>query len=88
VIATSLVFARGDWSVCLELREHSGSGQDQVRLRHTTRTGRPKHGASTRWASRRPWLTATTPHAGQPTTVGADSTLTTNRSGQRSTCST
>lgn len=58
---------------------HAGSGPDQVRLRHTTRTGRPNDGASIRTCSRRPWLRAMTPHRAQPIGPGGDSTTTRNR---------
>jgi len=54
----------------------SGSAQRHVRLRHTSSTGRPKHGVSTSRTSRRPWLVATTPHTRHPSTRGADSTTT------------
>jgi hypothetical protein len=45
---------------------HDGSSQRQVRLRQISRTGRSKHGASTRCTLRRPWLSAITPHVWQP----------------------
>ena len=38
-------------------------------------------GASISSTVRRPWLIATTPHAGQPSGAGADSTVTVSRSG-------
>ena len=55
----------------------AGSRHRQVRFRHTTRTGRPKQGASTSTTVRRPWLAAITPHNGQPIGAGGDSTVTT-----------
>lgn len=43
-----------------DLAGHFSSAQRQVRLRHTSRTGRPKQGTSIRRTSRRPWLCAIT----------------------------
>ena len=56
--------------------EQDGSSHRQVRLRQISSTGRPKQGTSTSRTSRRPWLWTTTPHVGQPTTCGGDSTTT------------
>ncbi len=44
----------------------AGSGQDQVRLRQSSRTGLPNAGVSISWWTRGPWLIATTRHAGSP----------------------
>ncbi len=55
---------------------HVDSGQHQVRFHHTTVTGRPKHGASISSTSRPPWLKATTPQVGHPTSPSGDSTRT------------
>ena len=52
------------------------SSQRQVRLCHTIRTGRSKHGASTKVTLLRPWPCAITPHSGQPIGNLADSTPT------------
>jgi hypothetical protein len=57
----------------------AGSRQRQVRFDHTSRTGRPKHGASINATRRRPWLAATTPHAGHPVGCSCDSTFTVSR---------
>ena len=57
---------------------HAGSRHRHVRLRHRSRVGRAKHGMSTSVVVRRPRLSATTPHVGQPITVGADSIVTTS----------
>jgi len=67
---------------------HAGTGQHQVRLRHTRRTGRPKDGASMRVCTLRPWLAATAPQSGHPTSTGADSTVTVNRERASSTATT
>lgn len=53
---------------------HDVSGHVQVRLRHHTTVGDPKHGTSTSRTVRRPCELDTTPHAGQPITDGSDST--------------
>ena len=67
---------------------HAGSTHRHVRLRHRSRVGRAKHGMSTRVVVRRPWLSATTPHDGQPTVVDADSIVTTSTSWAFSTSTT
>ncbi len=54
----------------------SGSTHRQVRLRHLSSTGRPKHGVSISRTSRRPWLRITTPQTRQPSTRAGDSTST------------
>jgi hypothetical protein len=64
------------------------SGQDQVRLRHRNRTGRPKQGVSTTSWTRRPWETATTPHTGHPIGPGGDSIVTTKPGPSRATATT
>jgi hypothetical protein len=56
----------------------------QVRLRHTTSTGRPIHGASTSRTVRRPWLWAITPQTRQPSCRGDDSTTTRKDTPRRS----
>lgn len=60
-----VISARGaatSWSCSVNtLAGHAGSAQRQVRLRQVSRTGQPKHGASTSLTSRRPWLCANTP---------------------------
>jgi len=56
------------------VQQHSGSAQRHVRFRQTSSTGRPMHGTSTSRTSRRPWLSAITPHARQPSSRGGDST--------------
>lgn len=50
--------ARGGAKSCSSVqvpRRHEGSGQRQIRLRHRTRTGVPKHGASYRTWTCRSW---------------------------------
>jgi hypothetical protein len=63
-----------------DLPDQTASRHRHVRFRHNTRTGRPKHGASTNTTVRRPPLVAITPHTGQPAGAGGDSTVTVKRS--------
>ncbi len=65
----------------------AGSSQRQVRLRHTSFTGRSKQGASTSTTSRRPWLCAITPQVLQPIGAAADSTATATRKRRQHTAS-
>jgi len=58
---------------------HDGSSHRQIRLRHTSFTGRSRHGASASTTSRRPWLPAITPQEVQPIGAGDDSTPTLSR---------
>ena len=81
--ARSVSFARGGEQLgCRSLNVatgHDGSGQRQIRLRHRTRTGVPKLGASAASCTRRPCPTATTPQLGQPATSASVSTVSTSR---------
>ena len=66
----------------------AGSRHRHVRLRHRSKVGLPKQGMSTSVVVRRPRLSATTPHVGQPISVGADSIVTTSTPSALSTCTT
>lgn len=50
-----------EWSSVHVDTAQAFSAQRQIRVRHRTSTGRPKHGVSFRRTTRRPWPTATTP---------------------------
>jgi hypothetical protein len=79
VVSSALGRARSSCCSVNTPAGHAGSPHRQVRLRHTSRTGRPKHGVSTKTTSRRPWLCAITPQLRQPIGAGADSTTTCTR---------
>jgi hypothetical protein len=59
-------------------RAHNGSRQDQIRLCHTSTTGRPPRGRSRTVTARRSFAIAITPQAGQPVTAADVSTSSTS----------
>ncbi len=75
--ARSVSDERGPMSSVSSLKvatAQSGSGHRQIRLRHTSTTGRSAMGRSRIFTTLRPWPTARVPQAGQPVTLAVVST--------------